>query len=168
MNTGIQRSAATPLNAVTTTTPRGKPEPKKDIMAIVAAHNIPYAATASPHLWKDPANKVRKAMSIEGPTFLHVLAPCPRGWRYDPKHTIKIAKLAVETRIFPIYEIENGKYRLNYVTARPSPIEEYLATQERYAHLLKPENRHLLEEFKKMVEERWQKLLELSKVQPPS
>ncbi len=79
----------------------------------------------------------------------------PQWMAIRPKNTIKISRLAVETRIFPIYEIENGKYRLNYVTARPRPVEEYLATQERYAHLLKPENRHLLEEFKKMVEERW-------------
>jgi pyruvate ferredoxin oxidoreductase beta subunit len=166
MNTGIQRSAATPVGARTTTTPRGKTEPKKDIVSILVAHGSPYCATASPHLWKDLTNKVRKALSFEAPTFLHVIAPCPRGWNYEPRLTIKLAKLAVETRVFPIYEVENGRYRINYMTARPRPIEEYVAAQARLAHLLRPENRHLLEEFKKSVEERWSHLLELAKAFP--
>jgi len=166
MNTGIQRSAATPVGARTTTTPRGKTEPKKDIVSILVAHGSPYCATASPHLWKDLTNKVRKALSFEAPTFLHVIAPCPRGWNYEPRLTIKLAKLAVETRVFPIYEVENGRYRINYMTARPRPIEEYVAAQARLAHLLRSENRHLLEEFKKSVEERWSHLLELAKAFP--
>lgn len=166
MNTGIQRSASTPLGAATTTTPAGKLEPKKDIASILVAHGSPYVATASPHLWKDLANKVRKAQSIEGPTFLHVVAPCPRGWYFEPHLTIKVAKLAVETRIFPIYEVENGRYRINYLIQRPRPVEEYLRLQNRFAYLLKPENSHLLEAFKKLIEERWNNLIRMAEAFP--
>ncbi|MEM1966679.1 MAG: thiamine pyrophosphate-dependent enzyme [Nitrososphaerota archaeon] len=166
MNTGIQRSAATPLGATTTTTPTGKLEMKKDITSILVAHGSPYVATASPHLWKDLANKVRKAQSKEGPTFLHIVAPCPRGWYFDSHLTIKVAKLAVETRIFPIYEVEHGRYRINYPVPRPRPIEEYLKLQNRFAHLLKPENAHILEAFKQWVESRWNHLLKMAEAFP--
>lgn len=162
MNTGIQRSAATPLGSATTTTPAGKREQKKDIVSILVGHGSPYVATASPHLWKDLVNKVRKAQSIEGPTFLHVVAPCPRGWYFEPQLTIKMAKLAVETRIFPIYEVEGGKYRINYNITRPRPVEEYLKLQSRFAYLLRPENSHLLEKFKQWVEDRWNYLLKMA------
>ncbi|MCS7146133.1 MAG: thiamine pyrophosphate-dependent enzyme [Nitrososphaerota archaeon] len=164
MNTGIQRSAATPLGSATTTTPAGKREQKKDIVSILVGHGSPYVATSSPHLWKDLTNKVRKAQSIEGPTFLHVVAPCPRGWYFEPQLTIKMAKLAVETRIFPIYEVENGKYRINYMINRPRPVEEYLKLQSRFAYLLRPENAHLLERFKQWVEDRWNYLQKMAAV----
>ncbi len=166
MNTGIQRSAATPVGAKTTTTPLGKHERKKNIVSIMAAHGSPYCATASPHLWKDLTNKVRKALEYQGPTFLHVIAPCPRGWYYDPKLTVKLAKLAVETRVFPIYELENGRYRINYLISRPRPVEEYIAMQARLSYLLRPENQHLLEEFKRSVDENWTRLLELARAFP--
>lgn len=166
MNTGIQRSAATPPGSITTTTPAGKRERKKDIVSILVGHGSPYVATASPHLWKDLANKVRKAQSIEGPTFLHIIAPCPRGWYFEPHLTIKLAKLAVETRIFPIYEVENGRYRINYLIYKPKPVEDYLRLQNRFAHLLRPENAPLLEEFKRWVEERWSQLLKMAAAFP--
>jgi pyruvate ferredoxin oxidoreductase beta subunit len=166
MNTGIQRSAATPLGASTTTSPIGKLEPKKDIVSIAAAHGIPYAATASPHLWRDLANKVRKALSYDGPSFMHVLAPCPRGWYFDSNQTIKMAKLAVETRIFPIYEIEEGRYRINVMVSKPRPVEDYLKAQRRFVYLLRPENAHLLERFKKLVEDRWNYLLKMAETFP--
>ncbi len=166
MNTGVQRSAATPVGASTTTTPAGKLEPKKDIVSIAVDHGIPYAATASPHLWKDLANKVRKALSYDGPTFMHVIAPCPRGWYFDSHLTIKIAKLAVETRVFPLYEVKQGRYRITYMVQKPRPLEEYLSTQLRFRPLLQPENAHLLERFKQLIEERWNRLLKLAETFP--
>ncbi|MCS7127285.1 MAG: thiamine pyrophosphate-dependent enzyme [Thaumarchaeota archaeon] len=162
MNTGIQRSSLTPHGAWTSTTPFGKAGPKKDLIAFAVSHGVPYAATASPYFWKDLANKVRKALTFDGPTFLHVLAPCNRGWRFDPSLTMRIAKLAVETRYFPLYEVEEGKYRINYFVSRPRPLEEFLRLQERFSYLLRPENAHLLEELKREVEARWEGLVRLA------
>ncbi len=162
MNTGIQRSSATPIGAWTTTTPAGKKGNKKDLVSIAVAHGIPYAATASPFFWKDLVNKVRKAFTFNGPAFLHVFAPCHRGWYFQQSYTIRIAKLAVETRFFPLYEVENGKYRITYYVSKPKPLEEFLSMQGRFKHLLKPENKQLLEDVKKKIEERWNELVKLS------
>ncbi len=166
MNTGIQRSGATPLGAATTTSPAGtvipgKPQRKKDLIAIAAAHRIPYAATASIAHPIDYMNKVRKALEIEGPKVIHVLAPCVRGWRYSPSDTIKLARLAVETRYFPVYEVENGRVKITVKVDRPKPLEEFLKPQRRFAHLLKPENAHILEALKRSVEENWERLVKL-------
>ncbi|MEM0440345.1 MAG: thiamine pyrophosphate-dependent enzyme [Candidatus Caldarchaeum sp.] len=162
MNTGIQRSAGTPTGAWTSTTPSGKPENKKDIMAIVLAHGVKYAATATPFFWKDLVNKVAKAFTFDGPTFMHVYAPCPRGWYTEPDKTIQLSKLAVETRYFPLYEVENDRYKINYYVAQPKPLEEFLKLQNRYHILLRPENGHLLEKLKTEVQERWIKLTKLA------
>ena len=162
MNTGMQRSSATPTGAWTSTTPAGKKEFKKDLVSIAVAHNIPYAATASPFFWKDLMNKVRKAFTHNGPSFIHVFAPCHRGWYFPQSYTIRIAKLAVETRFFPLYEVEKGKYKINYYVSRPKPLEEFLSLQGRFKSLLKPENRHLLEELKKEIDERWNRLVRLA------
>lgn len=169
MNTGVQRSGATPLGAATTTTPvgeliPGKQEKKKDLIGIVVAHKVPYAATASISHPLDYMNKVRKALEIEGPTLIHVIAPCTLGWRYPPSQTVRIARLAVETRYFPIYEVENGKVKINIRIDNPKPLEEFLKPQGRFRHLFEPKNRHLLETLKMQVEENWKRLLRLEEL----
>jgi pyruvate ferredoxin oxidoreductase beta subunit len=171
MNTGIQRSGGTPTGAATTTTPAGKVIPgklekKKPITEIVLAHELEYVATATPYYWKDMLTKVRKGLEVEGPAFLHVFAPCPRGWRTDPSKTMNYAKLSVETCVFPIWEAVNGKRVLStpskiYSLApqKKKPVTDYLAGQGRFRHLFKPENKHLIEQIQQMTDERWQKLL---------
>ena len=164
MNTGIQRSSATPRGAWTTTSPAGtvipgKPEWKKDLIGIAVAHGIPYAATATIAYWNDLITKVRKALEVEGPTVLHVLAPCPLGWRFDPSKTVEISRLAVQTRYFPLYEVENGVYKLSVKVSRPKPVEEFLKPQRRFRHLFTPENRHIIEEIQKNIDEGWERLL---------
>jgi len=140
MNTGIQRSSATPYGAATTTSPAGKVIPgqttwKKDMPAIVAAHDVPYVATACPSYPFDMMNKIKKAGEVKGPGYVHVLSPCPTGWRFPPELTIEIGRLAVETGVFPLYEVENGRYKLNVDRAQLKPVEEYLRPQGRFRHL---------------------------------
>jgi pyruvate/2-oxoacid:ferredoxin oxidoreductase beta subunit len=137
MNTGIQRSSATPWGAWTTTTPADHPQStrKKDILAIMAAHRIPYAATASTAFPTDLLDKVRRARSIRGMRFLHILSPCPPGWKYSDEQTIAMGRMAVENRVFPLLEIENGtRWRLT----RESPggsVAPYIRAQGRFRHL---------------------------------
>ena len=169
MNTGIQRSGGTPRGAWTTTTQvgparSGKTEPKKDLVSIMVSHRIPYAATASISHWRDLMNKVRKALSKDGPTFLHVMAPCTRGWRFDSAQTIKMSKLAVDTRFFPLYEVEGGVYRITVPVVSPKPVEEYLKVQGRYSHLFLPQNAAELEVIKKEIEENYRHLEKLSQL----
>jgi pyruvate ferredoxin oxidoreductase beta subunit len=171
MNTGIQRSGATPLGAATTTSPAGKVVPgkqerKKDLIGIVIGHHIPYAATATIAYYRDYINKVRKALGFNGPTFIHVLAPCVLGWRYDPSKTVEISRLAVDTRFFPIYEIENGSLKINFRVPKPKPVEEYLKVQGRFAHLFRPENSYLIKEIQKNVDENWARLERIEKAGP--
>ncbi|GAB6147533.1 pyruvate synthase subunit PorB [Stetteria hydrogenophila] len=142
MNTGIQRSGATPWGAWTTTTPvgskwRGEWRWKKDIMGIVLAHRVPYAATASPSHPIDMAAKFEKALyyTREGPTFVHVIIPCTAGWKFDPSLGIKIARLAVETGMWVLYEVEKGKFRVTVKVRRRKPVREYLKLQGRFRHL---------------------------------
>jgi len=140
MNTGIQRSSATPYGASTTTAPAGKLSigqvtRKKNMPAIAAAHSIPYVATASPSYRLDLMKKVKKGAEIKGPAYVHILAPCPTGWRHGGDATIEIGQLAVQTGIFPLYEIENGRYTLNADPPKLRPIKEYLKLQGRYRHL---------------------------------
>ena len=168
MNTGIQRSGATPRGAATTTSPAGKVIPgkmerKKDLIGIAVAHRVPYAATASIAYPIDLINKVRKAIEVDGPAVLHILSPCPLGWRFDPALTVKIARLATETLVFPIYEVENGRYKINIKPRKPKPIEEYLKLQGRFKHLLKPENKHVLEKLRQDVQDYWNYLLLMEK-----
>ncbi len=173
MNTGNQRSGGTPKYASTTTSPAGKVIPgklelKKPISHIMVAHRIPYVATASPAYPLDLMRKVRRGLEVEGPAFIHILAPCPRGWRFDPRYTIEMARLAVQTCVFPLWEAENGKYKLTGVSrsiARnpkmKKPVEEYLKRQGRFRHLFTPENRHLVDEIQKIVDEEWNWLLKM-------
>ena len=171
MNTGIQRSGGTPYGASTTTSPAGKVVPgktqfKKPIAEIMVAHEIPYVATASIAYWQDLVTKVRRGLEAEGPAFLHVLAPCPRGWRYETNMTIGVARLAVETCIFPLWEAIDTRYNLSpqskIVALKPErkkPIEEYLKTQRRFGHLFNPKFEHVVDNIQQMVDKRWNTLL---------
>ncbi len=165
MNTGIQRSGATPLGAWTTTTPvgtvvPGKPRHRKDLTAIAAAHDIPYAAQASPHDWRDLMKKVRKAVAADGASFLNVLASCNRGWRHETDQTLEVTRLAVETCYWPLYEVENGQWRLTYRPKEKLPIEEFLKPQGRFRHLFAEQNKHIIEELQAEVDRKWKQLLE--------
>lgn len=168
MNTGIQRSSATPRGAATTTSPAGKAIPegkqreRKDLTQIIAAHNPPYVAQASPAYYNDLMRKVQKALNTEGPTFLNILSPCPRGWRFEPSQTIQVAKLAVLTGFWPLYEVENGKYRITYRPRQKRPLREWLELQGRFRHLFKEENKEIIEEMQRIVDEREKKLLALA------
>jgi pyruvate ferredoxin oxidoreductase beta subunit len=164
MNTGIQRSSATPLGAHTTTSPAGKKIPgkiqwRKDIVEIMIAHDIPYAAQATVWNWNDLSNKVRKALSAQGSSFINVLVPCPLGWGYASEQTITQSRLAVDTCFWPLYECENGVYKINYTPKEKLPASEWLKTQNRFRHLFKPENKHLLDTFQQEVDKRWEKLV---------
>jgi len=140
MNTGIQRSSATPFGASTTTQPAGKASFgqstwKKNMPAIAVAHDIAYVATASASYPFDLMNKVKKAIAVEGPSYLHIFAVCPTGWRIPTDTTIRLGRLAVETGVFPLYEVENGKYSLNYDPPQLHPVIDYLKPQGRFRHL---------------------------------
>ena len=147
MNTGIQRSGSTPIGAATTTTPAGsvmpgKLERKKPITEIMLAHEMDYVATASPYYWRDLLTKVRKGLEVEGPAFLHVFAPCPRGWRSDPAKSIEYSKLAVEACVFPLWEAVKGKRQLStpskviaLAPQKKKSVKDYLQGQGRYRHL---------------------------------
>ena len=170
MNTGIQRSGGTPKGAFTTTAQAGeqaagKSQVKKDLTAIAAAHGIPYAAQASPHRAKDFMQKVQKAIAIDGPCFICVLSPCPRGWRYDPDESIQMCELAANTRIWPIYEIEDGRLTINYKPSerKQKPVREWLESQGRFKHLFQPKNEHLIEEIQADVDRKWNDLLRREK-----
>jgi len=163
MNTGIQRSGATPYGASTTTAPAGKEsygkvQKRKDLAAIVAAHNVPYVAQASMSHWNDLVTKSQKAFSVEGPAFLNVLAVCHRGWRSKPEDTVSIAKLGVETGFWPLYEVENGVWKFTYKPKQRKPVVEFLKTQGRFKHLFKEENKHILEEIQKNIDREWERL----------
>jgi len=166
MNTGIQRSSATPFGAHTTTSPAGKKIPgkmqwRKDLTEIIAAHGVPYVAQASPAYYQDLMQKVDKALSIEGPAFIDVLSPCPLGWYYPTKDTIKVAKLAVETKYWPLYEVENGVHRVTVKPRKFKPVEDWLKMQGRFRHLFKEENKWMIEHIQKEVDRRWERLLKL-------
>ncbi|MCK5160902.1 MAG: pyruvate ferredoxin oxidoreductase [Candidatus Aureabacteria bacterium] len=167
MNTGIQRSSATPKGANTTTAPAGKVEQgktqkRKDFTAILVAHHIPYVAQAVVGDWADLTRKVEKALSIKGPTFINVFQPCRLGWGYEPSRTIEMGRLAKETCFWPVFEVEDGVYKLNYNPKdRKKPITEFLKPQSRFKHLFKEENKPLLEEIQKDVDQEWQRMLKI-------
>jgi pyruvate ferredoxin oxidoreductase beta subunit len=140
MNTGIQRSSATPFGASTTTSPAGKKSIgqrtwKKNMPAIAVAHNIPYVATASPSYPFDMMDKVKKGLAVDGPAYIHVLSVCPTGWRSAPDLSVRLGRLAVETGVFPLYEVEDGKYKLTIDLSPLRPVQDYLGTQGRFRHL---------------------------------
>ena len=159
MNTGIQRSSATPFGASTTTSPAGKLTPgqvtwKKNMPEIAVAHNIPYVATACSSYPFDLMEKVEKAARIEGPAYVHILSVCPTGWRMAPEKAIWIGRLAVETGVFPLYEVEKGNYRITVDVPALKPIQEYLKPQGRFRHL----TAELIEQIQQRVTEEYNKL----------
>ncbi len=152
MNTGIQRSSSTPYGAATTTSPAGKVSIgqvswKKNMPAIAAAHNIPYVATACPSYPFDMMDKVKKAAATPGPAYVHILSVCPTGWRCPTDLAIKLGRLAVETGIFPLYEVENGKYKLNFDFPELKPVTAYMKLQGRFRHL----SEDIIEKIQKRV-----------------
>ncbi len=156
MNTGIQRSSATPLGAWATTSEvgkvrKGKVQRRKDLTSIIADHGVPYAAQASVSHWKDLTMKAEKAFACDGPAFINVLSPCPRGWRTLPAKSIEIAKAGVQTGFWPLFEVENGVWRQTVKTPQLRPVEEFLKPQGRFKHLFAPENAELLAEVQEGV-----------------
>lgn len=159
MNTGVQKSGATPEGAWTTTTPASAPRAgqKKDIDRIMAAHGIPYVATiaaGSLPLLRDLRAKVERAASLDGFRFLHALGACPPGWRYPAQESVEVAHLAVESRSFPLVECDHGAWRITYRPKHPVPVADYLAHQGRFAHLT-PDRIGLIQQH---VDERWELL----------
>jgi pyruvate/2-oxoacid:ferredoxin oxidoreductase beta subunit len=157
MNTGTQRSSATPLLAWTTTTPVMQPKenPKKDIMAIMADHQIPYAATATIAYPEDLIRKLQKAKGIRGTRFIHLFSPCPPGWKMASEMSVKISRLAVRSRIFPLYEIENGRNYTIQEEHRVVPVKEYLKLQGRFNHLTEKD----IEITQRNADDTWERLL---------
>jgi len=161
MNTGIQRSSSTPFGASTTTSPAGKVKMgqitwKKNMAAIAAAHNIPYVATACPSYPIDLIQKVKKAADADGPAYLHILSVCPTGWRSAPENSIKLGRLAVETGIFPLYEVEGGRYHLSIDFPKLRPIKEYIKLQGRFRHLTED----MIQAIEKRVHQEYEQLKE--------
>ncbi len=176
MNTGIQRSGATGYAASTTTSPVGtdivgKTVFPKDLTLIVAAHEIPYAAQVSPHNWRDLIAKAEKGFECGGPAFINAISTCPRGWRTGSDSAIVMAKLAVDTCVWPLYEYENGKYTLTGESARiaegkmeKKPITEWINAQGRYKHLTKEKYLPVVEHMQENIDRKWEKLQKLCKL----
>lgn len=168
MNTGIQRSSATPFAASTTTDPAGKIKPgkeeiRKDLTAIAVAHHIPYVAQTSVSHATDVIAKAEKAFATPGPAFLNILSPCPPGWGYDTRLTIDIAKKAVATNFWPLYEVIDGNYSQPFPNPQPLPVEEFLKLQRRFNHIFKPHNQHLIKQIQQQVDRAWYQLQEKAK-----
>ncbi|MBI5098853.1 MAG: pyruvate ferredoxin oxidoreductase [Nitrospirae bacterium] len=167
MNTGIQRSSATPFGANTTTCPAGdiipgKPQQRKDLTRIMAAHGIPYVAQASPAHWMDLMKKVQKAFEIKGPKFMNVISPCNRGWRSRTDDAIMLSKLAVDTCYWPLYEVENGVLKITVKPKEKKPIVDFLKPQGRFKHLFAPENAAMLLQIQADIDSEWEKLQKLA------
>ena len=165
MNTGIQRASSTPKYADTTTSAtgkcsNGKTQSRKDLASVIAAHDIPYVAqTTFIGNFKDLHEKAYKAIHTPGAAFLNIMAPCPRGWRYPSEDMMTVCKMAVETCFWPLFEVENGVWKLSYRPKEKLPIEEFLKLQGRFKHLFKPGNEALIAEIQKDVDEKWAQLL---------
>jgi pyruvate ferredoxin oxidoreductase beta subunit len=163
MNTGIQRSGTTPFGAATTTSPAGRVHKgqatwKKNIAFIAAAHGIPYVATASPSYPFDLAEKVKKAAKVKGPAYIHMYSSCPTGWRLAPDMAVEIGRLATETGVFPLYEVDHGRWRITVPTPKLRPVSEYFEPQGRFRHLLGPAGKELLEQIEKRLELEYRRL----------
>jgi pyruvate ferredoxin oxidoreductase beta subunit len=163
MNTGIQRSSATPFGADTTTCPVGSHNPgklqqRKDLTKIIAEHGVPYVAQCSPSHWGDFMKKVRKAHEIKGPKFLNVIAPCNRGWRTKTDDAIMMSKLAVDTCYWPLFEIENGVTRITQKPKEKKPLVDFLKPQGRFKHMFAPENEWMLKAAQEHIDKYWERL----------
>jgi len=164
MNTVIQRSSATPKWAWTNTSPvgsvkKGKDRHRKDLTSIIADHEVPYVAQASPHNFRDLIGKVQKALATDGPSFLNVMSPCPLGWGHPNDQTMVMAKLGVETCFWPLFEVEGGVWKINYKPKQKLPMTDWIKHQRRFAHLMKPENEALLKDLQDHVDKKWAELL---------
>jgi pyruvate ferredoxin oxidoreductase beta subunit len=164
MNTGVQRSGATPFGAATTTSPSGetsfgKAQQRKDMTAIAVAHHVPYAAQAAASHWQDLSEKVERAAAADGPAFLNVLTDCPVGWGHEPKIGLRVLNAAVDSLFWPLYEVVDGRYRLTHQPKTVVPVEEWLRPQKRFAHLLRPEHAELVEEIQRRIDADWEDLL---------
>lgn len=164
MNTGIQRSSATPFGANTTTSPAGsaslgKAQQRKDLSAIAAAHHIAYVGQAAISHWHDLSEKVSRAVDVSGPALLNVLSTCQLGWRHEPREAVEVARLGVESRYWPLYEIVNGYYRLTHEPAGNIPIEHWLSPQGRFAHLFGPGGEEMRREIQRRVDHEWEWLM---------
>ena len=169
MNTGVQRSGATPFGAGTTTSPVGlesfgKAQKRKDMTAIAVAHHVPYVAQAASTYWHDLSMKVERAAAVDGASFVNVLTDCPLGWGHEPRLAPHVIAAAVETRFWPLYEVVDGRYRLTYEPAHPMPVERWLEGQQRFAHLLRPENARLVDLIQQSVDHGWAELGSLCRV----
>lgn len=170
MNTGIQRSSATPRGASTTTSPAGKVIPgkkvyPKDLTGIVAAHNIPYCGQTAPSFYNDLMNKVHKALATEGPTFLNIISPCPRGWRTETDESIDLSNEAVSSCFWPLYEVEDGEWQLTGYSKQiaeakkeKTSVIDWMRKQGRFRHLFVEEWKPLLEDIQKQVDKEWEAL----------
>ncbi len=164
MNTGNQRSSATPYGTDTETTPVGKEsfgkmERRKNLMEIANAHRIPYLAQANVAYLLDLKKKAKKAFETSGPTLLNVFSPCTYNWKFPTSQYVQISKLATETNLWPLYEIENGKYTINWKPNQVKPVEEFLKPQGRFKHLFSELNKSVLVEIQKQVDEEWERLM---------
>ncbi len=163
-NTGGQRSSSTPIGSSTSTSPAGRvsygeKKMKKDMVAIMAAHGAPYVAQVAPNKWKDMIAKLQKALNTEGPCYINAMSACTTEWKFAPNETIDVSDLAVESLVFPLYEIINGtKLNITYRPKNKVPVRDYLGCQGRFKHLFKKENEHIIEEWQKMVDEKWEYL----------
>ena len=176
MNTGIQRSGATSFGASTTTSPAGsvipgKAEYPKDFSMIIAAHNIPYVAQASPHNWRDLILKSERGFECGGPAFINAISPCPRGWRCPTDDTILMAKLAVETCVWPLWECVNGEFKLTAESERiaegkqeKKPVTDWINAQGRFKHLTREKYVPIVENIQADVDKKWEKLQKLCKL----
>jgi pyruvate ferredoxin oxidoreductase beta subunit len=165
MNTGVQRSGATPFGASTTTSPAGreswgKAQLRKDMTAIAVAHHVPYVAQAAATHWHDLSVKVERAVAAPGPAFLNVLTDCPVGWGHEPRLFAQVIDGAVDCLFWPLYEVVDGHYGLTYLPPVVRPVAEWLALQGRFAHLLRPENATVVADIQAQVEADWLALLE--------
>jgi len=165
-NTGSQRSSATPYGAWATTSPPGtvkigKEQFRKNLTKICAAHDIPYVAQSSVHAYSDLTEKVKKAFA-NTPAVIVVLQPCPTNWGFPTDMTIHMSRLAADTCFWPLYEIENGEYKLNYKPNKKLPVEEFLKPQKRFKHLFRDENKEVIGKIQEHVDKEWEKLLSLA------
>jgi pyruvate ferredoxin oxidoreductase beta subunit len=164
MNTGVQRSGATPYGASTTTSPVGaesfgKAQRRKDMTAIAVGHHVPYVAQAVASHWHDLSRKVAAAVAADGPAFLNVLTDCPVGWGHEPRLMPRVLNAAVDSRFWPLYEVVDGRYRLSYDPPSPIPVADWLRLQKRFAHLLEPPESARLDEIQKQVDTDWNELV---------
>lgn len=171
MNTGIQRSSATPYGAATTTSPAGKVIPgkmqrRKDLTNIALAHHIEYAAQTAVSHWNDLATKLQKGLDLDGPAFICVMSPCVPGWMYPSDQSIEVTRMAVETGYWPLFEMDHGVFRVNYKPKQKLPVADWLKLQGRFRHLFRPEYTYVIEEIQRQVDDYWEYLAHMEQAFP--